>query len=366
MTSSMRDTTLATPAATEPRKAGGGVARPVEKAMRVLADAARMAASPTARTTPARADPAPSPEPSMPTMTDRDALDVVLERLRTGAAALLRSSGEAGRERLVSITAGALSGLIETSLRDLRLRIGGSGSSLDPTRRRRFQDLVLAMRPDRDAMLADAARALSPSELLALLSASCDRSDPASLDAIRCRELVLGGTRPLAREAALDMAKEGLGAAARARIEAVVARQVRASLRAGLDETMLPLLDALLPTGAGAEPSEDVGAAGRPMIAERLLGASLASGNTARAASLLAEAASVGRGAVETAMDLRDGRALTTLVWRAGYDPRLAASAQIVLGRVAPDDILDGSGDDGFPLLRAEMAWTFRALGASS
>ena len=280
-------------------------------------------------------------------------------RLRAAAGNLVRATGPAGGDRFASLIARALAGLIDQSVRDLRIQIGTSAQSAAPASRRRLQDLALAMRPDPDRMLADVARSLTDSELLALLSVSCWARDGASLDSLRCRDLVFGGGNAMAREAALDMASNGPCDSARSRIETVVARHVRIAIGVAADDTtMLGLLDtALAPRGPDVPATETT-----DRLEERRLGRSLLAGDRPAAMALLAERCGVEPGIVGAASERRDSKGLVSLLWHAGYDPALAVPIQIVLGRSAPDEIANGTGEDGFPFRRAEMQWESEGL----
>ncbi len=285
-----------------------------------------------------------------------DPVAAIAARLRAAADNLVRATGPAGGDRFASLVARALAGFIDQSVRDLRIRVGTPGQSTPAASRRRLQDLALATRPDPDKLLADVARSLTDGELLALLSVSCWARDGASLDSLRCRNLVFGGGNAVAREATLDMARDGLCESARNRIEAIVARHLRIAIGRGIDDAaMLGLLDAAL-----APPVPATGTADENK--DRRLNRSLLAGNRPAAIALLAESCGLEPEIVGAASERRDVKGLVSLLWRAGYDPALAVPVQIVLGRAAPDEIATGPGEDGFPFRRAEMHWESEGL----
>ncbi len=314
---------------------------------------------------PGRTAPTSGPEPKIETQPRRsagspvDPLAEIALRLRTAAGNLVSATGQAGGERLASLIARALAGLIDQFVRDLRIRVGTIAQSAAPASRRRLQDLALAARPDPDRLLTDVARSLTDSELLAILGVSCWSRDAGSLDALRCRDLVLGGGNAMAREAALDMTGDGLCESARIRIETVVARHMRTVVGLGLeDATMLALLDAAFALRASDIPTIEPA----DRITERRLGRSLLAGDRSAAIALLAESSGLEPEQVGAAFERRDQKALVSLLWKAGFDPALAIQVQIVLGRVAPDEIANGPGEDGFPFRRAEMQWASEGL----
>ena len=61
-------------------------------------------------------------------------------------------------------------------------------------------------------------------------------------------------------------------------------------------------------------------------------------------------------------MQIADARALGSLVWLAGFAPELSTGAQLVLGRLSPDEILVPTARHGFPMREAEMAWVAEAI----
>jgi uncharacterized protein (DUF2336 family) len=95
----------------------------------------------------------------------------------------------------------------------------------------------------------------------------------------------------------------------------------------------------------------------------QLLGA-LQSGDARRACALLAVAAGVALGVVDRAVALRNTKGLVSLVWKAGFSPGIAGPVQTVLGRTAPDAILQGNKPGNFPLRPEEMTWQLDFIGA--
>jgi uncharacterized protein (DUF2336 family) len=83
----------------------------------------------------------------------------------------------------------------------------------------------------------------------------------------------------------------------------------------------------------------------------------------ARACSaMLAVAAGVALGAVERAIRLRSGKALVSLVWRAGFSMQVAGVLQILLIRLPPDAVMAADANGGFPLTAEEMRWKLEFL----
>lgn len=77
---------------------------------------------------------------------------------------------------------------------------------------------------------------------------------------------------------------------------------------------------------------------------------------------LLAEQAGVPARAVEHAAQLRSGKALVSLCWKAGLPPRCSVLAQGVIGQIAPSAIIPVAADGDWPLTEAEMRWQIELL----
>ena len=77
---------------------------------------------------------------------------------------------------------------------------------------------------------------------------------------------------------------------------------------------------------------------------------------------LLAEQTGVPARAVEHAAQLRSGKALVSLCWKAGFPPRCALPAQSVLGHIAPGAAIPLPADGTWPLTDAEMRWQIELL----
>ena len=77
---------------------------------------------------------------------------------------------------------------------------------------------------------------------------------------------------------------------------------------------------------------------------------------------LLAEQTGVPARAVEHAAQLRSGKALVSLCWKAGFPPRCGLPAQSVLGHVPPAAVMPLSPEGGWPLTEAEMRWQIELL----
>jgi hypothetical protein len=77
---------------------------------------------------------------------------------------------------------------------------------------------------------------------------------------------------------------------------------------------------------------------------------------------LLAEQTGVPARAVEHAAQLRSGKALVSLCWKAGFPPRCTLPAQGVLGHIAPGAAIPLPPDGAWPLTEAEMRWQIELL----
>lgn len=80
-------------------------------------------------------------------------------------------------------------------------------------------------------------------------------------------------------------------------------------------------------------------------------------GESRFAAALLAVAAEVPLSVVDRAGSLRSAKGLVSLVWRAGFSMRLAATIQALLARLPPPAILPPGPGGSFPLAVDEMRW---------
>lgn len=77
---------------------------------------------------------------------------------------------------------------------------------------------------------------------------------------------------------------------------------------------------------------------------------------------LLAERSGVPPRAVAHAAQLRSGKALVSLCWKAGFPPRCVLPAQGVLGLIAPDAAIPPTEAGDWPLTEAEMRWQIELL----
>jgi hypothetical protein len=85
-------------------------------------------------------------------------------------------------------------------------------------------------------------------------------------------------------------------------------------------------------------------------------------GDTLTMLRLLAEQTGVPARAVEHAAQLRSGKALVSLCWKAGFPPRCALPAHGVLGHIAPGAAIPLPADGAWPLTDAEMRWQIELL----
>jgi hypothetical protein len=80
-------------------------------------------------------------------------------------------------------------------------------------------------------------------------------------------------------------------------------------------------------------------------------------GEARYAAALLAVAAGLPVSVVDRAASLRSAKGMVSLVWKAGFTMRAAVALQVLLARLAPDDVLHPGPADNFPLAIEEMRW---------
>ena len=96
---------------------------------------------------------------------------------------------------------------------------------------------------------------------------------------------------------------------------------------------------------------------GRGELDEASLLARLRAGEGRQAAAMLAVAAGVTLEVVQRATMLRSAKALTSLVWKAGFSASAAGPVQTALGKVAPAIALRATRSGEFPLSSEEMGW---------
>ncbi len=80
------------------------------------------------------------------------------------------------------------------------------------------------------------------------------------------------------------------------------------------------------------------------------------------AAAMLAVAAAVPLALVERVATLRSAKGVVSLVWKAGFNMRLAIPLQVLLARLGPGTLLAPSPSGGFPLAVEEMRWQLEFL----
>ena len=162
--------------------------------------------------------------------------------------------------------------------------------------------------------------------------------------------------------------------AARA-LAGIVATQLLDELahRADLDATLAAELRARLneriaadaPGGHAAAAAAEAEAhriarAGR--LTEASISGALKQGEPRLAAALLAMAAALPLTAIDSAVRLRNAKALTALVWKAGFSMSLAARLQTDLARLGPAEVLAPGPRGAFPMTAEEMRWQLDLL----
>jgi uncharacterized protein (DUF2336 family) len=98
------------------------------------------------------------------------------------------------------------------------------------------------------------------------------------------------------------------------------------------------------------------------LLNERRLLETALQGDAHRAAAMLAVSAGVDIAVVQRAAQLRNAKALVSLVWTAGFTMRLAIALQALLAGLAPDALMRASFGGGFPLGPEEMRWQIACL----
>lgn len=78
-------------------------------------------------------------------------------------------------------------------------------------------------------------------------------------------------------------------------------------------------------------------------------------GQLRRVAATLAVASGIPLSTIDRVIDLRNAKALISVVWRAGFSMRAGKVVQSTLGQLAPSLILAAAVDGGFPLSEEEM-----------
>ena len=84
---------------------------------------------------------------------------------------------------------------------------------------------------------------------------------------------------------------------------------------------------------------------------------------TVSAIAMLAVKAGVAVPVIERACGLRSAKALVSVAWKAGLTAQTAVALQLMLGRLAPDQVLRPRPDDSFSLSEEEMQWQLAFLG---
>jgi uncharacterized protein (DUF2336 family) len=87
-----------------------------------------------------------------------------------------------------------------------------------------------------------------------------------------------------------------------------------------------------------------------------------AGGDVVRTFAMLVTASEVPPQHVQRAVSLRSGKALVSLVHRAGFSMRAGAVIQRLLGRLSPSEILTAAPDGSYPLSVSEMDWQVELL----
>ena len=102
--------------------------------------------------------------------------------------------------------------------------------------------------------------------------------------------------------------------------------------------------------------------ANRGELDEKALYGAARRGETRMATAMLAVAANVSAAMVERAIELRDVKALVSLVWRAEFSMRLAVPLQILLTRTPRESLLLACRNGNFPLAEEDMCWRLALL----
>ncbi len=140
------------------------------------------------------------------------------------------------------------------------------------------------------------------------------------------------------------------------------------ALAAELKRQLQGRLQRARPTGPSFVPNMDEAMAEAWALAENValdeatLLATVRRGEVRMATALLAVAAKVPAAVVERAATLRSGKALVSLVWRAGFSMQVAGPLQTLLARTPPAYVLRGGPDGIFPLAVQEMRWQIEFL----
>jgi uncharacterized protein (DUF2336 family) len=97
-------------------------------------------------------------------------------------------------------------------------------------------------------------------------------------------------------------------------------------------------------------------------LTEAALARAVHQGDVRFAAALLAVAADVPLAVVERCAALRSAKGMISLVWKAGFTMRIALPLQMLLGRLAPREVLQAGAGGGFPLAIEELRWQIELL----
>ncbi|MGC8477973.1 MAG: DUF2336 domain-containing protein [Acetobacteraceae bacterium] len=231
---------------------------------------------------------------------------------------------------------------------------------------------AIARRPGLAASLADAiAGSEDDAAIRALLANPSAQLREAALDGLIARAADhVAWHAPLVRRPALPpraaRALAGIVAtqlldelAHRADLDAALAAELRARLaeRIAADPAGGPAAAA---TAAAEAEARRVARAGR--LTEASIVGALKQGEPRLAAALLAMAAALPLTAIDRAVSLRNAKALTALVWKAGFSMALAARLQADLARLGPAECLAPSPRGAFPLTAEEMRWQLELL----
>ena len=229
---------------------------------------------------------------------------------------------------------------------------------------------AIARRPGLAAPVADAiAAGVDDAAIRALLANPSAQLREAALDGLIARAAAHETWHaPLVRRPLLPPR------AARA-LAGIVATQLLDELahRADLDATLAAELRARLNERiAGDAPGGHAAAAAAEAEAHRIaragrlteasISGALKQGEPRLAAALLAMAAALPLTAIDSAVRLRNAKALTALVWKAGFSMSLAARLQTDLARLGPAEVLAPGPRGAFPLTAEEMRWQLDLL----
>lgn len=151
--------------------------------------------------------------------------------------------------------------------------------------------------------------------------------------------------------------------AARGDFDPTLAADLQARLRSRLAQPVPRPARRNGDTDAAAALAEAQERAATGTLTETVVTDALRHGDMTMVIALLAVAAGLPVSVVERAASLRSAKGLLSLAWRAGFTMQTAIGLQAVLGRLAPNAILQPGPGGSFPLTVEEMRWQVDFLG---